>query len=101
MGGAREQDVHDAAALAGWIAMTRSAVDDLTFTVEVPPVFDGERFALRGQASGHDSGGFPGATAAPGPPIAFTGIDLLRINDGRLAEHRTNSAVHVLMTCTS
>lgn len=32
-----------------------------------------------------------------GTPVAFTGTDVLRIADGRLAEYWVNSDIHVLL----
>ena len=49
-------------------------------------------------AAGHYGGGFPGATAPVGTPIGFTGTDLLRAQDGLLAEYWVNSDIHVLLT---
>jgi predicted ester cyclase len=76
--------------LAAMIAQTRGAFPDLTFTTEVGPLRDGDFLAGRWRADGHYAGGFPGATAAAGTPIAFTGTDILRLRDGRLAEYRLN-----------
>jgi predicted ester cyclase len=97
LGGASTDDVADPGALVAWIDGMHRALDDLTFEIEVGPLVDGDRMALRWRAHGRYSGGFPGATAAPGTPIAFTGIDLLRVEDGRIAEYWLNSDVHVLL----
>ncbi|MDT8913483.1 ester cyclase [Amycolatopsis sp. PS_44_ISF1] len=97
LGGADEDSIDDAGALTGWITSTRAAVKDLTFTLEVGPLTDTDHVALRWRATGHYSGGFPGATAAPGTPVDFTGTDMLRIEDGRIAEYWVNSDMHVLL----
>ncbi len=97
LGGGSADDVRDPGALVAWIDGMRRAVDDLTFEIEVGPLVDGDHMALRWQAHGRYAGGFPGATAAPGTPVAFTGTDLLRIEDGRIAEYWINSDVHVLL----
>lgn len=97
LGTASDDAVRGAETLVGWIATTRSAVEDLRFTVEVGPLIDADRMALRWRAQGHYSGGFPGATAAPGTPVGFTGTDLLRIQDQRIAEYWVNSDMHVLL----
>ena len=97
LGGASTDDVADPGALVAWIDGMHRALDDLTFEIEVGPLVDGDRLALRWRAHGRYAGGFPGATAAPGTPIAFTGIDLLRVEDGRIAEYWINSDVHVLL----
>lgn len=68
------------------IAQIRGAFPDLTFTTEVGPLREGDFLIGRWRADGHYVGGFPGATAAVGTPVAFTGTDILRLRDGRLAE---------------
>jgi predicted ester cyclase len=84
-------------ALVGWIAQTRAAFSDLRFAVQVGPIADGDHLALRWTAEGAYAGGFPGARAPVGTPVAFTGTDVLRIADGRLAEYWVNSDIHVLL----
>lgn len=76
--------------LAAMIAQIRAAFPDLTFTTEVGPLRDGDFLIGRWRADGHYAGGFPGATAAAGTPIAFTGTDILRLSDGRLVEYWLN-----------
>jgi len=83
--------------IVGWISQTRAAVPDLHFAIEVGPIIQDDRLALRWNAAGHYGGGFPGATAPVGTPIAFTGTDLLRAQDGLLAEYWVNSDIHVLL----
>ena len=76
--------------LAAMIAQIRAAFPDLRFTTEVGPLRDGEFLIGRWRADGHYAGGFPGATAAAGTPIAFTGTDILRLSDGWLVEYWLN-----------
>ncbi|WP_271189336.1 ester cyclase [Dactylosporangium matsuzakiense] len=92
-------ELHGPQALADWIAQLRGAFPDLTFAVQVGPVTDGPMTVIRWLATGTYAGGFPGASAAPGTAIAFTGIDILRAaseEDGRYAEYWLNSDMHVL-----
>ena len=84
-------------ALAGWIGRTRAAFPDLTFAAEVGPIVQDDLLALRWTTAGTYGGGFPGATAEPGTPIAFTGTDLLRVANGRFAEYWVNSDIHALL----
>lgn len=84
--------------LVGWIIQTRAAVPDLKFSVQVGPIIDENRIAVRWYAEGTYQGGFPGATAPPGTAVAFTGSDLLRVQNGRLAEYWVNSDTLVLVT---
>lgn len=90
--------VNTPAALAEWIAMTRTAIPDLVFTIEVGPLVDGDHIALRWRAVGTYAGGMPGASAPAGTPIDFTGTDLLRTEHDRLAEYWLNSDTLQLVT---
>jgi predicted ester cyclase len=83
--------------LAGWIGQTRAAFADLTFTIMVGPIVQNDLVALRWSAEGTYGGGFPGATAEVGAPVAFTGTDLLRVADDRFVEYWVNSDIHVLL----
>ena len=71
--------------------------DGLRFEIEVGPVVDGDLVAARWAGRGRYRGGVPGATAAPGTPVAFGGIDLLRARDGRFAEYWVSSDGLALM----
>jgi predicted ester cyclase len=86
------------AALVAWIAQTRAIVPDLAFVIEVGPIVDAGRIALRWRAEGSYAGGLPGAGAAPGTKVDFTGTDILRVADGRLTEYWLNSDTLQLLT---
>ena len=45
----------------------------------------------RWTARGRYAGGFPGATAPEGTEVVFGGIDIMRVEDGRLAEYWVSS----------
>lgn len=94
--GADETAVQGAQGLADWVGLFRTLFGEPTFTVHVGPLIDGDLLCGRWQVRGHYAGGMPGATAAPGTPVAFTGTDVLRIDDGLLAEYWLNSDVHVM-----
>ena len=85
-------------AVVSWIATTRAVVPDLTFAVQVGPIVDGDRIALRWRAEGSYAGGPPGAGAPAGTRVDFTGTDILRVADGRLAEYWVNSDTLLLLT---
>jgi hypothetical protein len=65
-------------------------------TVEVRPIIDGDLVCGRWHLQGGYAGGMPGATAAPGSRVDFTGTDILRIAGGVFAEYWLNSDVHVM-----
>lgn len=85
-------------ALVSWIAQTRAVVPDLTFVIQVDPIVDADRIALRWQAKGSYAGGMPGAEAPAGTNVDFTGTDILRVADGQLAEYWVNSDTLQLLT---
>lgn len=79
------------AGLAGWIGGLHTVFTPLRFTVQVEPLFDRDLIAGRWLAEGTYAGGFPGAAAAAGTPIRFSGADFLRVADGRIAEYWLSS----------
>lgn len=76
------KDRQGALALIGGV----TGVADFTYTTEVGPVAEGDLVTGGWSFTGSYRGGLPGATAAPGTPIANRGIDVLRIEDGRIVE---------------
>ena len=89
--------VQGARGVAGWVALLRKALGEPVFTVQVGPIIDGNLICGRWHLRGRYAGEFPGATAAPGSPVDFTGTDILRIEGGLLAEYWLNSDVHVMV----
>jgi predicted ester cyclase len=95
-GGASEQ-VRGPEAVMRMVQEGHAPFDDLVFEIEVGPVVEGDLVAARWAGRGRYKGGIPGATAAPGTPVAFGGIDLLRARDGRFAEYWVSSDGLALM----
>ncbi|MFI7615184.1 ester cyclase [Nonomuraea terrae] len=60
---------------------------DVTVTLDVGPIVDGDLVSARWTFGGAYRGGVPGATVAEGTRIAFSGHDILRVRDGRFAEY--------------
>ena len=90
--GAGPDTLHGRDALTAWIAGIHAVLTSLRFTVQVGPVVSGDHFAVRWEAQGTYTGGFPNASAsAVGREIVFTGTDILRVADGLLAEYWVNS----------
>ncbi|WP_433195876.1 ester cyclase [Nocardia sp. CA-107356] len=83
--------------LAEWIAQFRAPFSTLTFTIDVGPIAQDDFVAVRWIADGTYAGGFPGASAEPGTPVAFTGTDLLRTADGKISEYWVNADLNILM----
>ncbi|MCX4546087.1 ester cyclase [Streptomyces sp. NBC_01565] len=79
----------DGPQIAAWIAAFRSSYDDdASITGELGPFFVGDYAIGRWVFRGTWTGGRPvTATAAPGTEVAFRGVDILRFEDGRIAEY--------------
>lgn len=90
-------DDHGPEALTSWITVMRTVMSDLRFDIEVGPFVDGDAVVLRWIATGRYAAGFPGATSPVGTRVHFTGTDILRITDRRIAEYWVNADMHVLL----
>ena len=77
-----DREVHGPDELQAIIAETRNMLADLTFAIELGPLIDGEMVAGRWVGRGRGDDG----------PMAFTGNDILRIEDGRFAEYWTGTS---------
>ncbi|WP_306796195.1 ester cyclase [Nocardia sp. XZ_19_369] len=97
LGGGDGSAVHGPESLVDWIAQTRAAFTELVFSVEVGPIVERDHLALRWVAVGTYHAGFPGATAPSGTAVRFTGTDILRLTQDRIAEYWVNSDMHVLL----
>ena len=90
--GTGPDEIRGREALKGWISGTHAILPDLTFAIEVGPITDDEHLVVRWKAHGTYHGGFPGAPAqAIGQHLSFTGTDILRTADGKLAEYWANT----------
>ena len=78
---------HGPQALADLVRQGRASFTDTTVAIETGPLIDGEHVAARWSFSGRYTGGIPGATADVGTPVTFSGIDLIRVAQGRVAEY--------------
>jgi SnoaL-like polyketide cyclase len=79
------------------VRMGHAPFSELTISLEVGPIVDGDMVAARWSARGIYAGGIPGATAAPGTVVEFGGIDLMRVANGRFAEYWVSSDGLALM----
>ncbi len=97
-GGKSDDTLVGRAAIGEWISGMHSVMDGLRFDIEVGPIADADYLVLRWRTNGTYRGGIPGvADAAIGRAITFTGIDILRVQDGLLAEYWVNSDTTLLM----
>ncbi len=85
--------INDPETFAEWVGGLRQAIPDLEFETVVGPISepvgpaDGTIIAGHWRASGTYAGGFPGATAEAGTPVAFAGTDIVRMKDGVVVEY--------------
>ncbi|WP_435282808.1 ester cyclase [Streptomyces koelreuteriae] len=71
------------------IEQTMAAFDDITITVDIGPIVDGDLISARWTLRAAYAGGIPQATAPTGTRISFSGNDILRVRDGRFVEYWT------------
>jgi steroid delta-isomerase-like uncharacterized protein len=90
--GTGTDEIRGREALNRWVSGIHSILPDLDFVIEVGPITDDEHLVVRWKAQGTYHGGFPGApTEAIGRYVSFTGTDILRTADGKLAEYWANT----------
>jgi predicted ester cyclase len=90
--GAGPDEIRGHEALKAWISGIHAVLTDLTFAIDVGPIADREYLVVRWKAHGTYRSGFPGASPeAAGREVTFTGADILRTADGRLAEYWANA----------
>ena len=80
-------DVHGPDGLVEALRQGHAPFDDVTVTLDVGPIVDGDRVAARWTFGGSYRGGMPGATAPQGTRVSFSGHDILRVDGDRFAEY--------------
>lgn len=74
--------------LTEWIGQITAAFTDFSVTTTVGPLADGDLLAGRWIIQGVYQGGIPESSLeAVGKQIAYEGMDLLRVKDGRMVEY--------------
>lgn len=89
--GSSDDAIRGPEGLTQWIKQSRGPFNDFELTTRVGPLIDGKYVVGRWEATGTYKGGFPGATAEPGTAVTFEGTDILRVEDGEVAEYWLNS----------
>lgn len=84
-------------ALLSLVEQSAALFDDIDVRIDQGPVADGDMVAARWTFTGSYSGGLPGARAPEGTRVAFSGLDLVRLADGRAAEYWVSSDADHLM----
>jgi predicted ester cyclase len=71
------------------IEQTMAAFGDITITVDLGPIVDGDLVSARWTVRATYTCGVPQATVPIGTKISFSGNDILRVRDGRFVEYWT------------
>jgi hypothetical protein len=95
-----DQDVHGPIGAAEAVRAGRSPFDDIRLTLDVGPITGGDKVAARWTFHAAYQGGLPGATVPAGARVAFSGMDILRIDpaSGKFAEYWVVADALGLMT---
>lgn len=81
-------EVRGPAGLTQWISGVTAAFTDYSFTTTVGPVADEDYIAGRWVFRATYQGGMPGASPdAIGNPVEYAGMDMLRVEDGKIVEY--------------
>lgn len=73
--------------LLDWVTAVRTLLPDARFTTRPGPLREGDLVAGGYTVTGTYAGGAPAATAAPGTEVAYTGMSIVRLENGRIAEY--------------
>lgn len=75
----------------------RAPFHKLVFSLDVGPIEEGDKLAARWTCRGNYAGEFPGAHAPAGTTVIFSGADIFRLRDGKIAEYWASSDALQLM----
>lgn len=80
-----EEETRGPAAAAELVRASAELFDDHTVSLDVGPIVEGDLVCGRWTFTGRYRGGMPGMAAPPGRVVSFSGHDIVRIRDGRIA----------------
>jgi hypothetical protein len=86
-----DQDVCGPDELVAVIGQSLSFFSDVTTSIDLGPIVEGDLLAARWGFRGGYAGGMPGATAPAGTPLMLRGADMMRLAGGRFAEYWVSS----------
>lgn len=92
------QEVHGPQGAAEQVSRSHEMFTDIENTLDVGPIAEGDKVCAHWTFHGTYAGGIPGATAPEGSRIAFSGIDIMRTENGRIVEYWVISDALGLMT---
>ena len=79
------------------VEMGRAPFSDITFEAEVGPIIVDNLISARWKSHAIYHGGIPGAKAATGTALVYHGMDIMRIEHGKIAEYWVSADVYHLM----
>lgn len=88
---AGNEDMRGPEGIRNMVLMGREPFHEISFSIEVGPIRDGDMVAARWSCAGIYKGGLPGTTAPEGTPISFGGIDIWKLKDGKIIEYWVSS----------
>ncbi|MDR7300493.1 ester cyclase [Haloactinomyces albus] len=80
-------DHHGPAEIAAQVRQGVLLFDDVVVTLDHGPIVDGELVAAQWTFRGRVKPGWEDVPAAPGTPVRYRGMDLLRASGGRFVEY--------------
>lgn len=83
--------VHGPQGVADQVRQSHRLFADIKNTLDVGPIVQGDLIAARWTFHGSYREGIPGASAAPGTRISFSGQDIFRVEGDRFAEYWVES----------
>lgn len=86
-----DRQVHGPDGLVAVVGQSLSLFWQVTTSIEVGPIVDGDLVAARWAFHGPYAGGLPGANAPAGTEVTLRGADVMRVVDGRFAEYWVSS----------
>lgn len=81
-----EKQLHGQDELIHWVRTGVTFFTDLKITVDQGPIVDGTMVAGRWTLRGRYAGGLEEANCPVGTEIVFSGVDVLRVENGKFAE---------------
>jgi predicted ester cyclase len=88
-GAGAEETVSNRSTAPTEFEQTMATFSEITITVDLGPIVDGDLISARWTMRATYTGGIPRATAPIGTKISFSGNDILRVRDGRFVEYWT------------
>lgn len=84
--------IHGPAGMAEWVSAFSGRFDGLRYRAQLGPFVDGDTLVCRWVGTATFAGRTPWPSDVPGSPVTWVGVDILRLEDGLIAEAWTQGA---------